>query len=385
MAKKFRKQMLSIGTYRSPDGEMKVTRDRLANWSKQFKRMTDAGQVIPMHWDHSSNLEELTPVAMDLYERKERSAKNAIGRMSGFDVASDGNSATVSFETRDPDAERKFANNVVKVSPVFFSNWADGAGNLYSDCITHLDAVVHPVDHSQSDAEEVVDDVVCCAIRFGVNSKPFEKESDEGEEGDEGQEEDEETEEADVNTSATVSSVVEQLAKVGIVLPEDTTGTNFIDRINVALLTAIASQGIEEMPDPNKPAEEKTVVDPQIATMSLQAKQALAFGERTHRAAVKTELDALLNSGRCTPAEHKDRASQVGVIKLSLDDKGEPLQSSLEAWIDSRKEVPQGTFWSSEQRLTRMSVADHPGPVDFNASGEQVDADKAADFVLGKS
>ena len=367
MATKFRKQMLHVGKYRSPDGEVEVTSDRLRHWSREFGRMTENRQAIPMHWDHSNNVDDLTPIAMDLFERRERSAKNAVGRMTGFEVSDDGNSASISFEVTDPAAASKFATNTIQVSPVFFSSWADGGGNCYSDCITHLDAVVHPVDHSQSPAERV--DAICCAIRFGMDAKPMEKASYDSDDTDE------------PDTMATVGKVLEELKKVDIVLPADTNGKNFIDRLYTALLTAVATQG-PDMTNP-QPSDDKTVVDPKIATMSLEAKKALAYGERTHRNAVQSQLDELLKTGRCTPAEHTAQAEGIKAIKLSLNDQGEPEKSGLEAWIDSRKAVPEGTFWSPEQKLSRMSVAEHPGPIDVSDSGDTVDPDKAADFVLG--
>lgn len=370
MATTFRKQMLHVGKYKSPDGEVDVTPDRLRHWSREFGRMTSNRQAIPMHWDHSSDLAELTPVTMDLFERRERSAKNAVGRMTGFDVAEDGKSASISFEVTDPAAVGKFDSNTIQVSPVFFSSWADGGGNVYADCITHLDAVVHPVDHSQSPAQRV--ETICCAIRFGMDSKPMEKTATTDSTADTNEEPD---------TMATVGKVCEQLKEIDIVLPDDTNGQNFLDRLYTALLTAVATQD----PVMPQPSDDKTVVDPKIATMSLEAKQALAYGERTHRNAVQSQLDDLLKSGRCTPAEHTEQSKGVTAIKLSLNDQGEPEKSGLEAWIDSRKAVPQGTFWSSEQKLSRMSVAEQPGPIDVSeAGGETVDPDKAADFVLGK-
>ncbi len=49
---------------------MTVTPERLRHWADQFIAMTKAGQVIPMHWDHGSDLESLQPIAMDAFERK---------------------------------------------------------------------------------------------------------------------------------------------------------------------------------------------------------------------------------------------------------------------------------------------------------------------------
>lgn len=356
--------------------------------------MSDARQVVPMHFDHSNNEDELKPVAMDLFEKKERGAANAVGKMTSFEVSPDGQSAEVGFVTLTPSATEKFDANAIQVSPVLFPSWKDGAGNEYSDVITHLDAVVHPVDHSQGPAERVAEKPVLCAIRMGLSPKPLQmalsmdddkdkpdsKVSSDSKEGDNGPE----GETTDSGSTASVGEILKLLTQIDIVLPDDTNGSNFLDRIHAALLTAIAI-GDDGMADEQKPSEDTKVVDPQIATMSLQARQALAFGEKQHRSAVMGELNELLQTGRCTPAEHDKQKQLVGVMKLSLTEAGDPEQSGVEKWIESRRDVPAGTFWDDSQKLQKLSIASHPNPVTFGKEGEAVNYDEAADFVLGKT
>ncbi len=380
--KTFRKTMLRAGqTFHSPDGEVKVTPERLQHWADTFRKMSGAGQVIPMHWDHGSELQDLTPLTLSEFkQRKSRSAKNTVGHLKRFDVAEDGQSAEVEFVTLSAHATEAMEQNRVNLSPVILSQWKDGAGNQYTDAITHLDFVDHAVDHSQTPAEEV--EAICCSLRMSDSShqvvKVFRMASDEppDEDGDYSDySEGSNAEETSAGGEATVGRTLDLLARLDIVLPGDTDAKNFIDRLYTALLTAVAS---EEDPMADQSSQDTEVVDPQIATMSLQARQALAYGERQHRATVQKDLDELLASGRCTPAEHKARQESIGAIKLSLDSDGNPTKSETESWIESRKPVPEGTFWSSDEKLRRMSL--EAAPADTGG----VDPEEAADFVLGK-
>ena len=375
MAKAFRKSMLKIGTYHSPDGEVEITPERLQHWSQEFGKLTSAGQVVPMHWDHSDKLEDLQPISMDSFARRDRSAANSVGRLTKFNVAPDGQSAEIEFVTLTSDATEKTKNNAVYVSPVIFPEWKDGAGNTYTDVITHMDIVDHPVDHSQGPARPVK-----CAIRMGYG-KPY-KMSEENMEDEDKKAKDEETVDVEDVTEMgmdeempmpeepagpSIQDVMQALGRLGLVLPSDTDESNFVDRVRTAAIAKAAGEQEPEMEDDDMGQQNPVVQDPQIATMSLQARQALAYGERQHRSSVQSHLDNLLKTGRCTPAEHNQRKSGVAAIKLSLDKSGNPRKSDVESWIESREAVPKGTFWSDEQKLTRMSAQPHPGPVNFNS------------------
>ena len=351
----FHKSILKPGTYHSAQGEVNVTVDRLRHWESQVKRLQSAGYAIPMHWDHSSNPNQLLPVnAQTLSVGKIRSSERTAGRLNSFKVAKDGNSAEIVIETLTKEATEKVGSNAVSVSPVIFPEWTDGANQKYSDVITSIDLVDHPVDYSQGKFQPVL-----CSLMVANNQTPFllsvqmdpepgEKPENEDEKPDEAQPE------TDATPSTSVPAVLEALAKMSIVLPEDTTVDNFLDRLYTALLTAAAQSGTdEEVADVE---ENPTLVDPQIATMSLQAKNQIAYANRQYQTTVANQLQRLLEEGRCTPAEHSQKKPLLPAIKLSLNSSGEPELSKLEEWIQSRNAVPKGTFWSSEEKATKMSL-----------------------------
>ena len=168
---KFRKAVLKVGKYRSPDGEVEVTTERLRHWANEFQRLKDAKQVVPIDWDHGNSESDLKPVTLDGYRRR-RSAKNTVGKLADFRVT--GDQAELLLDVPDEHAAEKAKSNLVYVSPVIFPSWKDGAGNEYRDCITHVDFVNHPVDHSQGPFQPA--DAIACAIRMGL-SGPYTRDS----------------------------------------------------------------------------------------------------------------------------------------------------------------------------------------------------------------
>lgn len=358
----FRKAILKVGTYHSPDGVVEVTPERLRHWENETRKLQHAGYAIPMHWNHASEKELLEPVSLDLLQSKQgRGAEATVGKLNSFRVSPDGQTAEITVHTLTPSATEKVAANAVYVSPVIFPQWKDGAGNSYSDVITSVDLVDHPVDYTQTSFQPA--EPICCAIRLGLSTTPYrmgaamadDKENDAGD-----------STEGAMNATS-IKDVLSALADLKIVLPDDTTEANFLDRLRTALLTAKAQSGMDTQASDGD--DQSTVSDPMIATMSLQARQALAWAEGQHQAAVSQRLKALLDTGRCTPDEHRARSPQLTAIKLSLGSDNKPVPGQLENWIESRKAVPQGTFWSSDEKLKRMSVQCPDPPSQWNTTG----------------
>lgn len=388
---KFRKAILKTGKYHSPDGVVEVTPERLRHWELQFGRMVRSNQVVPIDWDHADSADALQPLTMDQYHRR-RSARNTIGHLADFRVNEAGDAAEITLDLREQAAVEKAAQNTVYVSPVLFPAWKDGAGHEYRDCITHVDMVNHPVDHSQTPFVPVEPQTIACALRMSL-SKPYRLAS-------EGPMDDEPITTPEDDTApdgmggdpqpSVLPDVLAALAKFNIVLQDGTTEANLLDRLHAALLTAAAHQGKGDEPKPDdepkpKPDELAKIEDPVIATMSLQTQAALRYAEGQHRASLAKRLKSLTDTGRCTPAEAKQWDGQLTTIKLSLDAKtGEPQPSKLEAWLDSREAVPEGTFWTDKQRLSlaHATVINPPANMRGDMTPDEIKA--TADWALGK-
>lgn len=383
---KFRKGILRVGTYQAPDGQVVVTADRLRHWANEFARMRAAGQSVPIDWDHGADLEDLTPV--DALGLKARSAKNTVGEVADVRLAQDGQSLEMYMDVRSPRAIEQAELNNVYVSPVILPKWRDGHGNEYTDLFGHVDFVNHPVDHSQTPFAPVETGAVACAIRMGLSpphfltvtrmaDNPLLDDADTDLEMDGAADEEEPIIPPADESKASVKEVLGALAEHDIVLPNDTTEGNFLDRLHAALLTAAAHKSRDETD-----RDAKVVQDTQgIAAMSL-AKNAYAYAERTHRGQIAAKLKAMLEAGKCTPAEYREQSARLGTVKLSLDDRGEPRPSKVEEWIAAREAVPTGTFWDAQTRTRLSAVVDPPENLRGEMTSEEIQA--KVDWALGR-
>ncbi len=388
----FKKAILRVGTYQSPDGEVKVTPKRLKHWAATHRRMMANRLGVPISFDHADDDADLAPVAFST-GRGPRSAKDSVGFLKSIEVAPDGNHANIILDIRDPKAIQKARENVVEVSPVVFPTWQDGRGKNYRDCITHLDLVNHPVDNSQGQFSEV--NAIACCLRMGLadskKTKLFRMAEDDSMDenaapnDDDKSGNDDEGDSSTVNNDGRLKKVIDALVGMNIVLSEDTNEENFLEHLEQALLTAQAQEGdIDEPGDPTD-AEDLDAVGPSIAALGLQGRTALSYAQRTHRKDLTTRLVNILRTGRCTPVEHKQKLSAMDSVRLSLNKGGNPISSRLEDWIADREKIPAGSLWDTKQRI-RMSNADLDStnpPKDLINEVSREDAEKLADEVLG--
>lgn len=356
---KFKKGMLEVGrTYKSPDGPLPVTVERLKHWRDTFHRFRSLGLKVPVFFGHQTDPKKAVPV--------KRLPSNCAGQLADLELSADGKKAEFVVDIPRPEDASKVENNLVELSPVIFENWTDGDGTVHKDCITDVDLVVHAVDHRQEDFQPAI----ACSIRMGLDKgKPViyrladDEESDDDSEGD-----------SEGDGSDRVARVIEGMAALNIIVPDDTTVDNFFERVESALLTAAAmGDGV----DMGTEGLEQT--SPEFAALSLNSPLG-KFQSKQYQTGVMTRLDLLLKQGQCTPVQYKERAPQVQTIRLSLNTSGEHQPTTVEAWIDAMESVPIGTFWDSEKR-TRMSsleVVPHPEGL----AGDEVTTDEQAEEIV---
>lgn len=406
MAKLFKKVMLKVGDKHAPAGTVHVTPEQLQHWSRECARMKRNKQVVPIDWDHAAKDEDLQPVSLSEYKQRLRSSQTTVGRLHDFRLAPDGQGAEITLDVRSPHAIEQAELNNVFVSPVIVPYFKDGSGNEYRNIIGHVDFVNYPVDHDQSDFIPVEQGSIACSLRMAgqpiirlsrdadmADEKDDEKDEKEDETDLEGGDElesppvepeaalPEQPEPEPIPTS--VKEVLAALAQHDIILPNDTTEANFLDRVHSALLTAHAHKSKADEPPAGPLGETKVVDDTQgIAAMSLRLSSMEAALAEQHKTAVEGRLKKLRDTGRCTPAEYKDKGGLLGAVKLSLTDKGKPIPSEVEKWIDSREVVPAGTFWDAQAR-TRLSAVVNP-PEDPTGGMSQEEIDNKANWALGR-
>ncbi len=175
-----------------------------------------------------------------------------------------------------------------------------------------------------------------------------------------------------------LDSVLNLLGEYGVTLPDDTTDANLIPSLRVALTALLNSQEpdgdeAEGMDDDTNPDAMPQPVSPTIATMSVQQRKALeraAVAERalaeTHRGNTTQRLAALLQSGRCTPAERDEMLRTLGTVRMSMTDDGKFKSNRVDFFIEDRESLPEGTYWTDKQRtdaIQKLSVIEPPDQI----------------------
>lgn len=374
---KFQKAILKVGVYQSPDGEVKVTPARLKHWADSFQQMKTANLAVPVSWDHDDDPKASVPVNLLSTGAKHRPAKGTVGYLRDVKLSPDGNSANVVLDIRGEENNRKVKDNLAFVSPVIRDSWPDGKGKIWTDIFGHMDLVQHPVDSSQTPFVPADSQAIPCGLRMGLDSgNPVTYRMAVHE--DEDMADDDSTHDSDAQDTGTdrLKNVIEALAGMLIVLPEDTTAENFFERVESALLTAAAMGGGGEMSTDTEDLEE---AKPEFAALSLDNKKLRGYADGEHRKNVTKRLDVILEKGQCTPPQHKKRLGELSSVRLSLDENGQHQPGVTESWIEFSESLPAGTFWDSEKR-TRMSdldVVPHPKAT----TGDQVTDEQADEIV----
>lgn len=346
---------------------------------------------------------------MSASEGKSRTAERTCGRLKDFRVLPGGNAAELTIETLTPSATEKVKSNAVFVSPVLFDQWKDGAGNRYRDTIGSVDLVDYPVDHSQGPFVPAMQAMSCIRMSCSptvfrmsamadtppvdpkkkppMDEEPYGDEN--GMDGDGGGFDNPDvsmepgTTPADDETSSTpidpepstgtsVADVVQLLSQLQVVLPDDTTTNNFLERLRPALMTAVAANA---QPEPDEPAtslppeqQSPQLADqPQIATMSLRIKQLEQDKIKSARSALNRRLKTLLDSGRCSPLEFKQMQAKIGVQKMSLTASNTVKAGDTAVWIRSREATPHGAVWTPAQKVQKMGVKPVTAPSEWSA------------------
>ena len=372
MGKVFRKAVLSVNEYQSGDGSVTVTPDRLKHWEKEFRRLSDAGYVVPMHFNHAEldDLEMLSPITMDsLSKRDTRGAHNTEGRMVDFQVTPDGQSAEITVEVLTPSAIEKVEHNSIFVSPVIFPEFRDGHGHTYADVITSVDLVDYPVDHSQGPFVPAEPITMGCVIRMGVSPNyytPRIKRMDMAAGQDAGMDMAPPSDGGNDQGSDVVALIVDALQECGIALPEGTDASNIVD--NIKQVMGNGGQGAA-----GSGAGSPMVTSPEIQTMSAQVRSARAFAETAYHRDLLGRLESLRDSGRIMDEEFARYSARIAAQRLSLDAYNKPREGETEKFMRSREVIPEGTFKTATFRkgggskLARMSVAEPPNSEDAEA------------------
>lgn len=380
MATLIKKQMLTPGTYHSPDGQIVITADRLKRFATGFQSLTKSGYKVPVKWDHGDKMSDLVPVKKNSF----RTAKDTVGSLKSIDVSESG--AVLTMEVSDDKAAKSLEKSDVFISPVILDSFSAGGKN-FKDIIGHVDIVDYPVDNKQGKAE-VVGDVVKCSLVRMSNAKSFfrladveitdpdkdgnpeitvDVDGDEEESPETAEDTTEETETEENNEESDeakhMKEIIAWLKAMDIIVPEDTSEDDFLKVMAAAIATAAKKDGLEkegevedatEVPADSAP-DDVAVASPGYMAMSNALRKA-------HGDNLRMRLRSLLSRGKCTPQEYKQQSAKIGVVKMSLTKSGDLKPVELETWIESRESLRDGAAvdLGESKLLARMSNAKTP-------------------------
>jgi len=246
---KFKKKVLEPGTYQSPDGQITITPERIKHWVNSFKEMKSSGLKVPTPWGHQSK------ASPDYEEREFNESKYNAGFLDSLSTDDNGALLAIVDVPREEDADR-VGTVVQEVSPQIETSWRDGKGKVWSDVITHLAFVTHPVVPNQENFEAVTPvGATRLSLKQKLSNPTGDKSMAKEEEDFEGTEEEtpkkpekkekkkKEPEMSHVEESGSGEhsgldpELIDLLASCGLIIPDDTTEEDFIPALKASCAT----------------------------------------------------------------------------------------------------------------------------------------------------
>lgn len=284
----FKKEIGRPGTYRVRDRiskkrrAVKLNAARLQRWANGHKEMVGKGLQIPAPFRHDPEAE---PVRFDGDSQDVDSFNNGgWWKKVWWDDSVDNGPGKEKgrlygrlFVPSEDDAAKIRDGRIRSVSPLAKPEWEDGDGNTFKDVMTHIGLVTHPVQSDQESfvvSSEKATEEQPAAIALSLGDYVISNNDSAGsrvneewfavDEVGEGME----LELDKVNASSmTVSKVIKMLGdlKPPIVLPADTNGGNFLERLTSALVQIHATQSKDEDNQITEPGKNSKEEPPPIA------------------------------------------------------------------------------------------------------------------------
>ena len=382
----FEKDILYPGQVQPPDldGSVTFTAENAASGvtndgrisvpflAARMKEMIDAGLQIPVSWEHQPTAKPLT--ARERNEQRAELAKLTLGHATMADMHPEGfASARVEIPV-DEDAKRLRA--IRFVSPAIDWDVQDGNGKLWpGPSITHLAATPRPVQHRQKPFQPVKLSQAATpkrpAIRLSLGSyiqlgespmADVKKDGDEGAGKKEG---------AAAGTFG-IKEAMEQLKSFDppVVLLEDTTDENFVERLCAALEAIKGAKGTPADAGADTGTQPETDAQPPPGIMmSLQGRIL-----KMERQDLERRIKAIRESGRIGKPIYDRMTTELKSIKLSLGKDGEVADNILLSKVKDYEALPEGSAWPMGQKPIHLSE----GEVDLDAvDGSPLDDDQA--------
>ncbi len=363
----FDKDFLYPGTYRLKDGRtFHASAGDVAHLARRLEEMLAAGLQIPVSWEHQG----LAPrTKAELSKLTADQTRLTLGHVESASLSPEGFLAGRVAVPVDDDAKRLPA--VRFVSPTIAHDWTDGDGRFWPGAsVLELAATPRPVQHRQQPFKPVAFSHGSISLSLadyrGDTTMPDDAKKPDGEGGD--------------GSGAQLKTVLKALADVGLVLPDDTTPENLLDRLHTAALTKKGPEAEEAVTAPVPPApigmSHGGVQPPQP---SAAEKRLLALSHKD----LQARADALLSTGRVGPTVHQKLKAELGTVQLSLTAEGELSPSPVLAKIEAYEALEPSSAWAAQRLGLGVESVDPPAHL-LGGPQSEAETKKAVDgfFVL---
>lgn len=342
------------GEYRTPDGPASVTPARIKHWHDSVNAMAAEGIRLPASWGHVSTAVPHSPDDAAFWA----SRYNA-GHITGAELSDTGE---LFFLGDAPGLDMRDGNLVASVElaggmkaetaigevSVGVRDWTDGNGRLWRDAplhlaLTPLPVIVPPGGQSGFEAAPSGQSFGLASLltRFGDSPPPKKPDPTAGSDTDADDDADATTAAptGDAIPGASAEKVVAMLAKIGVVLPTDTSAANILERLYVACTAMETTMTATDPAEATKGAKEEQgtylstlrAKDPIVALL-LDEKEA------RERADLFADIDACKKRGLSAHLAKEWRA-EATAQRFSLGADGKPAASAVRAKVDLAKQL----------------------------------------------
>ena len=428
---KFSKEVLRPGVFRKGAERIQVTDEDLRIALLNFKKMQSDGYRVPVIIEHtdSSDDPEGLPVKATKTSDRDR-AKYTAGWTDDMRINSSG-SLEVDMDIRSKDGLKLIKEVNLLVSPQFGPWTHPGTDKPQPMTMTHFALTPYPVDIQQDptyteigESQTVSATQLSQLVRFSMADMIPEKKpaAPEGEQK-LGQDESEESEGSGILeqmpesqiVDPVVGQVLEMLKSHGVVLPEGTTFSGDLKVLLAGLMSAAHAKSQQQPAvDPSQqqqPGAPQNGQDPRLAgtrqentiTMSNATATAPAVDLKTlpeyiqmsqqnkalegelsqlRREKYNSRVNSLLSTGRINQEQAAAFRTTIGTYQFSTADSSTDIVK-LEDKLELAEEMPEGSCWSSEEKIKRFSMSEHKPGNFFNDTNPSelsaADADKFLD------
>ncbi len=408
----FKKDIIGPGTWLATDTTGKPlvvesTPERVRHWCQQAQAMLASGITVPLTWEHPDTDSEFHPASLNDQERWR--SKLTAGYATRF--YTEGDTLFADFEVPLEEDFKRIGTTVKRVSPGLTPGFTDGDGHQWQDIVAHVALTTKPIIRQQGDfvrtdlppSRAVALSRPCGVISLLSESrgvpmafgKPDDEKPDMGDEAStEAKVEDSEPTEKPEDPADKIDDpalqgkvdekLIASLAAIGLVIPSGTTLGELQQSLLIALATAAATNAAntqEDTEDANEATlsggekkEETQVVmsraapklDPatEARIKALEAENASFKGQAfaAHRSVVLSRVDKLHKEGRLSIAQKQALAKKMPLVRMSMGAAGVVLDDpGTTAVLDFASQLPKGTFWTPEEKASRMQEVSNEG------------------------